>query len=531
MPEVIEQLRSYGEAVEAAVPEVEWTVPRNRRPLLVAAAALVVLAGVASAVWVLQRNGEDARPPVVSTAPQPPTATATGWQTLTPPPIAPREGAALVWTDDELVVWGGPREQSQDDGYADGAAYDAATGTWRPMSPSPLRGGSAVGVWTGEEVLLWSVRDQLDDRWAGAAWSPSTDTWRLLARPPQIEVDGRIQPVWTGQLMIDVASGAVYDPATDRWGDLPERPVDGPVQASVWTGTEVLTLIANRSDGSYPAGEAVALAFDPTPGTWQALPPTGVGATAADLAWDGEQAVAVDYEMQAATFRPGEDRWRALPPLPLRFYECAPSLARLADTVLATHCSGDAVLTEDRTWAIGSPPALAAARLVTTGDVVFGWWSSDESYNFPDAPVSHFQQFTAPPLDGLALAPTIPIGTVLLDLPDGTRLIGTDWTEDDFETRLSYDLDGDGGRCRLASSYGGPPAVRIRNQTAGLEVQLDTERLQVDLGRWTATVARVPPGQIDADAHILLEETTTDLLDISCPDLSTAEDLLAGIHR
>jgi hypothetical protein len=152
MPDVIEQLRSYGDAVEAAVPPAVVRKPRDRRPLLVAAAVLLVATGAATAVWALRSTG-DGPTPAVDTVEE--TGEPAGWQTLDPGPLDPREASALVWTGDELVVWGGAREQSTD-GFSDGAAYDPETASWRTLSPSPLPGSPAIGVWTGEEVLVWS---------------------------------------------------------------------------------------------------------------------------------------------------------------------------------------------------------------------------------------------------------------------------------------------------------------------------------------------------------------------------------------
>jgi hypothetical protein len=309
----------------------------------------------------------------------------------------------------------------------------------------------------------------------------------------------------------------------------------GDPQAAVWAGDRLIVLVANRSDASYPTGEGVALALDPGTGTWESLPPTHVGERGVDLAWDGEQVVAVDYEMQAATWRPGDDRWRPLPQVPLRFSECSPQLAAVGDTVLAVHCSGEALLTEDRQWAIAPRAAEGAlGAAVGTGDALLIWRSSDY---YGDPPGSSLRSYRPPevPEDDLALGRTVPIGTVLLDLPPGSRLVGTDRIEDagGLVTGLFFDLAGPD--CSLASTYAGsagPSEVRIRNDVERVGGELDHVRLpEVDIGRDRALVARFEQGRIDEEAHILLEESTSDVLDIACDDLSTAEALLQGIHR
>src|SRR5690606_31588462 len=58
---------------------------------------------------------------------------------LAPGPLSGREAAASVWTGTELLIWGGGAGGDADGRtFADGAAYDPATDTWRTLAPSPL---------------------------------------------------------------------------------------------------------------------------------------------------------------------------------------------------------------------------------------------------------------------------------------------------------------------------------------------------------------------------------------------------------
>jgi hypothetical protein len=373
--------------------------------------------------------------------------------------------------------------------------------------------------------------------WGGSAWNPETDTWRRLAPggPGQNPVDdGSNAPVWTGEEMIDAAANQAYAPATDTWRPLPPRPIEGAVQGSVWTGEELLVLVANRSDASYPAGEAVALSYSPAADAWTALPPTGVGEIAVALAWDGEQAVALDYEMRAATYDPDAGRWTQLPELPMRFSECSPRLAPVAGTVFAQHCSGEALLTEGREWAISTLGDDPWGTLVSTGDTVVSWWSSDY---YSDPPASVFQVYRPPeiPGDDLALERAIPIGSVRLDLPDDARLTSTGLQEEvgGLVTGLSFTIQSGDVECGLTSTYAGISSeARIRNDASTVGAELSHIRLeQVDIGRNRALVAQWPAGATDDQAHILLEESTSDVLDIACPDLTLANALLHRIHR
>lgn len=552
MPDVTEQLRSYGDAVEAAVPSAEARKPRDRRPFLLAAAALVLVACVGAGVWALRADdGAEDDGPVVDTTDVPPVEA--GWQTLDPGPLEPREGAAVVWTGEELVVWGGTRTETGV-GFADGAAFDPASGEWRTMSSPPVdRGGLAGGVWTGEEVLVWSAeidgeRDDLAD-WTVLAWDPATDQWRAagerclvgnevrrcpVAMPDRSWGVGALEPVWTGEEILDIGIGAAYDPASDVWRTLPERPIQGTAGAAAWTGDALVILVANRSDASYPPGESVALAYEPDTDRWEALPPTGVGENGVDLTWDGRHLVALDYEMRAGTFRPGDDAWEALPPLPMRFSECSPQLAPVAGTVFARHCSGQALLTEDREWAIAIPEDESWGTLVPTGDTILAWWSSDY---YGDPPGTTMRSYRPPELpDGaLALERTIPIGTVRLDLRDDARLSSTGLAEEagGLVTGLSFTIQSGAVECRLTSTYAGIPSeARIRNDASTVGAPVERFALEgVDIDRDDALLARFVPGDLDELAHILLEESTSDVLDIACPDLPTATALLERIHR
>jgi len=55
-----------------------------------------------------------------------------------------------------MLLWGGVRPSlsgRSEVALADGAAYQPATRTWRPITPAPLAGDMAV--WTGTELLVW----------------------------------------------------------------------------------------------------------------------------------------------------------------------------------------------------------------------------------------------------------------------------------------------------------------------------------------------------------------------------------------
>src|SRR5688572_3134360 len=157
------------------------------------------------------------------------------WTAIADSPIGGRnsDGAAIAWTGSEMLVWGGRVDDAR------GAAYNPTTNKWRQIAPSPLtpRRGAAF-AWTGTELVIWGGEgfDQSSNARSypadGAAYNPLTDTWRSL---PAILIPGRqAAGVWTGSEFIILGgvstfslgqllheTGAAYDPATDRWRQLP----------------------------------------------------------------------------------------------------------------------------------------------------------------------------------------------------------------------------------------------------------------------------------------------------------------------
>ena len=138
--------------------------------------------------------------------------------------------------------------------------------------------------------------------------------------------------------------------------------------------------------------------------------------------------------------------------------------------------------------------------------------------------------------DDLALERTIPIGTVALDLPDDARLTSTGLEEEvgGLVTGLSFTIQSGDVECgphldlrRASRPRSGSATTRAPSAPSAATSPLEG----VDIDRDEALVARFVPGDLDDQAHILLEESTSDVLDIACPDLATANALLERIHR
>src|SRR5204863_2676678 len=78
------------------------------------------------------------------------------WETLPPAPIVARQSPSVVWTGQEMLVWGGASGIRQDILHADGAAYNPRSRTWRRLPTAPLTARQyPAAAWTGTEMVIW----------------------------------------------------------------------------------------------------------------------------------------------------------------------------------------------------------------------------------------------------------------------------------------------------------------------------------------------------------------------------------------
>lgn len=262
-----------------SVPPVEtsrWTAIEDP-PLTIGPEAIGALAGGEYVVWDGSSTAEQA-------AAWSPT---TGWRTIAESPLSQRTSAMAVPAGDRLIVWGGmPVERDAGaDVWPDGAIYDPATDAWTPIpsttaTGTPLTADDGVAVWTGTELLVWAS-EGLGSR--AAAYDPATGTWRTTT-PSPLTLRSHVAGAWTGTELIvwggishdadgafagNPDDGAAYDPTTDTWRVLPPAPMVGAVVDAAWTGSEVLFTPGYSGD---PAGTVTARSgggsYDPATDSW-----------------------------------------------------------------------------------------------------------------------------------------------------------------------------------------------------------------------------------------------------------------------
>ncbi len=314
---------------------------RHRRASLASLVAVVTIAAIVFALVALPGH-DGRRPETLHVAPSAPVTPAPGanaaelaagnWTTLPPAPVVTRAKAAVVWTGRELVVWGGATGAPEGHPCADGAAYNPATRSWRVLPGAPLRGRlDATAVWTGTEMIVWGgtlgvSNTFLEVATGGAAYNPTTNTWRRIAASPLPARTGAIA-VWTGNAMIVLGGqaalvpnafppastngadshyridGAAYDPGTNRWQMLPNavsparHPLTwdtavqaGPDRLLAWTQWSVTT--SGGPGTSQTVGGADLFRLDESTRHWTAVT-TAAGALPSinEAIWTGSRVI------------------------------------------------------------------------------------------------------------------------------------------------------------------------------------------------------------------------------------------------
>jgi hypothetical protein len=236
------------------------------------------------------------------------------WHRLAPPLSAPGYAGNwdAVWTGKEMLVWGDVNQ-----------AFDPATNRWRRLPPAPAGRGGIV-VWTGRELINWGGGCCGDVSSDGAAYNPSTDSWRKIALPP---VGGQQSPVgaWTGKELVifpgqdpegKAVGGAAYNPASNTWRRIDSLPTPAGAYA-VWDGHEVLVAGGTRANELATTG----LAYDPATNQSRRLPPSSGRASAAAvwtgrrlLVWGGQTFPGASVTARhGLSYDPIGNRWSPLP--------------------------------------------------------------------------------------------------------------------------------------------------------------------------------------------------------------------------
>lgn len=156
-----------------------------------------------------------------------------------------------IWTGQEMIVWGG---ESGGGGATTntGGRYSPITNTWTAISivDAPSLREMHSAIWTGSEMIVWGgcstvfCNQIFDD---GGRYNPTTDTWTPITNTVGLVPRNFHQAIWTGDRMIiwggtSDPQGVSYDPVTNIWTSISatNAPTSTFQGASVWTGSEFI---------------------------------------------------------------------------------------------------------------------------------------------------------------------------------------------------------------------------------------------------------------------------------------------------
>ena len=173
-----------------------------------------------------------------------------------------------VWTGSEMIVWGGFFGEgiNPSESLSTGARYNPVTDQWTPLPTkgAPPPAADPVMVWTGQEMIVWggvdfAGRTQSGDRptlATGARYDPVADVWRPITTNNVPTGRSALPAVWTGSEMViwggvsvppsggnsTLSDGARYSPASDTWTALTNdnSPPPRVNHTMVWTGQAAL---------------------------------------------------------------------------------------------------------------------------------------------------------------------------------------------------------------------------------------------------------------------------------------------------
>ncbi|MEE8412185.1 MAG: hypothetical protein V3S47_06750 [Acidobacteriota bacterium] len=208
---------------------------------------------------------------------------------------AARTRHTAVWSGSEMIVWGGCTNGTCFGVLlATGGHYDPSTDTWSATSltGAPTARSQHTAVWSDGEMIVWggdagSFSSSVTN--TGARYDPSTDSWTATGTSNAPAARDLHQAVWTGSEMLVwggceapgcfvplTISGGRYNPVTDAWQ--PTSNVNAPAgrrfHTALWTGSEMIVW-GGCVDHDCSAHGATGGRYDPGTDTWTATATSG----------------------------------------------------------------------------------------------------------------------------------------------------------------------------------------------------------------------------------------------------------------
>lgn len=237
---------------------------------------------------------------------------------------ASRSSHTAVWTESEMIVWGGNSHFENNNG----GRYNPASDSWVPTvsNGAPSSRHSYSTVWTGGEMIIWGGGPNNTYLETGGKYDPALDNWSATETSGAPSARSGHTAVWTGSEMVvwggyyydgtghRLNSGGRYTPSSDSWTAVASSgaPSGRSGHTAVWTGTEMV--VWGGGQGPFNTGGR----YNPSLNTW--TPTSTAGAPSPRwshsaiwtgtemIIWGGENQVGVELET-GGRYLPSSDSW------------------------------------------------------------------------------------------------------------------------------------------------------------------------------------------------------------------------------
>jgi len=306
---------------------------------------------------------------------------------LDPGPLSHRNSAQLMWTGEEMIVWGGKEDRDSVPYLIDGASFDPETNQWRMISPIPLgHQTGARAIWADGEMVVVSTDGTF-------GYNPKSDSWREIGNGllPS-EFHDRIL-YFEGSIYVWDRSSEIHvmDLATGQWERLaapPEGSTDpfSGVLRGV-NGRVIAVTLADSCDGK----QFWVLDRD----SWQPLRDASLATAEYGDCSTSNQSASVsndlfiwdDYDHPTMAYSTFRNEWRELHPIPLDGTEGASGPVAMDANHFMVPRWGEAAIfdaTEDGWWYFELPGQGIDAEIVWTGAEFLAWgiWGSFDAWRW-----------------------------------------------------------------------------------------------------------------------------------------------------
>lgn len=277
-----------------------------------------------------------------------------------PGPLTGRSGHDLLWTGEEMIVWGGTGPLRMD-----GAAFDPDTGDWRMLPSVPLDDDQPTrAVWAEDRMMVVSAE-------ATVAYHPGDENWTRLGEGLEPPAEPG-QLAWTGDEVMVWDDGGVraFRPDAGSWLELPSP---GPMPAALRMEDRRLYAIGGEACPERVISEWTGESWrevSAVPPPEQSCPPPAQTAVVGDrfVVWHG-------VEHPTHVYQPSDDRWAEMAPVPLPPLDRPLGPVDMGDRFLVPGNQEGAIFdpADDRWTPVDLPGHGRAGTTVWTGTEVLMW--------------------------------------------------------------------------------------------------------------------------------------------------------------